>query len=309
MATLREYYESDFTYAAKLHVRVRINEQDFEAVVLFDFSGYSAFLAFYVPGQTHSLEYFISLVRGLEYGRTKLQLTGKVTLPSANQFPGALQVENKPDFEILARFFGDETWISSKSISSSKRVFIYSERELSESELLALREEGQTLGHEIQFRSQRHVQERSKFELPLAFISHDSRDKEAVARKIAINLQRMLCPVWYDEFSLRVGDPLRETIEKGLKECKKCILILSPRFLSNNGWRKKEFNSIFTREILHDQRLVLPVWYGVTADQVYGYSPSLLNVKGIDWNALGEQEVSRQLYHAIMVGPSADEML
>src|ERR1043165_7480259 len=36
---------------------------------------------------------------------------------------------------------------------------------------------------------------------PLAFISHDSRDKESIARPIALRLQRMLCPVWYDEFS------------------------------------------------------------------------------------------------------------
>ncbi|MDP6102278.1 MAG: hypothetical protein QF579_03090 [Dehalococcoidia bacterium] len=52
----------------------------------------------------------------------------------------------------------------------------------------------------------------------MALISHDSRDKDDVDCKIAINLNRMLCPVWYDEFSPKVGDSLREGIEKGLKE-------------------------------------------------------------------------------------------
>jgi hypothetical protein len=37
--------------------------------------------------------------------------------------------------------------------------------------------------------------------------------------------------VWYDEFSLKVGDSLRESIEKGIKECKKCILILTQNYL------------------------------------------------------------------------------
>ncbi len=69
----------------------------------------------------------------------------------------------------------------------------------------------------------------------MVFISHDSHDKEEVASKIAIELTRRVCPVWYDEFSLKVGDSLRESIEKGLKECKKCILILSPSFLTNKG--------------------------------------------------------------------------
>ena len=110
----------------------------------------------------------------------------------------------------------------------------------------------------------------------------------------------MLCPVWYDEFSLKVGDNLRESIEKGLKECKKCILILSQNFIANNGWTKKEFDSIFTREIVEEKKLVLPVWYKVTKECVYDYSPSLLNVKGADWEMLGEDEVCRQLHRVIM---------
>jgi TIR domain len=59
-----------------------------------------------------------------------------------------------------------------------------------------------------------------------------------------------MCPVWYDEFALKIGDNLRDSIERGLKECRKCVLVLSPNFLTNGGWTKKEFDSIFTREIL-----------------------------------------------------------
>jgi hypothetical protein len=104
-------------------------------------------------------------------------------------------------------------------------------------------------------------------------------------------------------FSLQLGANLRESIERGLKECKRCVLTLSPHFISNRGWGKREFESIFTREILEDKALVLPIWYGVTKNQVYQYSPSLLNVKGIDWNALGEEEVCRQIYVAVTSAP------
>ena len=34
--------------------------------------------------------------------------------------------------------------------------------------------------------------------------------------------------------------------------------------------------------------------------EVYNYSPSLANVKALDWNLLGEEEVWRLLYNAIM---------
>ena len=107
-----------------------------------------------------------------------------------------------------------------------------------------------------------------------------------------------MCPVWYDEFALKVGDNLRDSLEKGQKESRKCVLVLSPNFLTNGGWTKKEFNSIFTREILEAQQRVLPVWHEVRKEQVYEYSPSLLNVKGISWE-IGSDEVCRRLYVAI----------
>lgn len=116
---------------------------------------------------------------------------------------------------------------------------------------------------------------------PEAFISHDSRDKDTIARPIAQGLSRLGHQVWFDEFSLKPGDRLRESIEQGLRDCKRCILILTPNFLSNRGWGATEFNSIFTREVLEGASVVIPVWAGVKKEDIYAYSPSLLNVVGL----------------------------
>src|SRR4029077_4843599 len=137
-------------------------------------------------------------------------------------------------------------------------MVIYSESDLSEEDVLALKTKALPLGYEVQYRSTRHALERSKFETPVGFISYDSRDRD-VSRRIAVHLNKMICPVWYDKFSLKVGDNLRDSIEKGLKECHKCILLFSRHFLTNAGWTKSEFDSIFTREILQEKKLVLPV--------------------------------------------------
>lgn len=299
MATLYQYYSTDFSNTVRMHVNFPVKDQKLEAVVLFDFVGYLAYAAFYVPGKDHKLEFFLRLLKALEYGKTQVEPVGLITLPAAKQFPGQIRVENKESLEIFARFHGDPTWISAKKLQASRRVFIYCEAEFSQESVAYLKEEAEKLGHDIQIRSTEYMNTRTKFEQPLAFISHDSRDKDVIARKIAVNLKGMLCPVWYDEFSLKIGDNLRENIEKGLKECKKCILILSPNFLSNSGWTRKEFDSIFTREILEDKKLVLPVWYQVSKQQVYEYCPSLLNVKGANWDQLGEEEICRQLNRAI----------
>ena len=109
----------------------------------------------------------------------------------------------------------------------------------------------------------------------------------------------MVCPVWFDEFSLKVGDNLRESIERGLKECRKCIIVLSPYFLSNNGWTKAEFDSIYTREIIEKKNVMLPVWRNVTKEEVYDYSPKLANIFAVS-SALGIATMAGKIYKVVM---------
>jgi hypothetical protein len=299
MATLRQYFETDFNHVVRVHVRFEVSGgEEIEALWLVDFLGYLSFLTCYVPGEGRSLEFYLRLIRALEYGKTQLHFRHNITLPSARQFPGVLRIENQGVLGVYAQFFGDQGEISASQVQMSKRIFIYSETQLADQEIIKLKEEGRKLGHEVQFRSQTHAMMRSKHETPLAFISYDSADRE-VAKGVAIGLQRLMCPVWYDEFSLKVGDNLRDSIEKGLRECRKCVLVLSPNFFSNKGWTKKEFDSVFTREILEEKQLVLPIWHEVGSQEVYQYSPSLLNIKGLKWKELGQDEVCRRLYLAI----------
>ncbi len=178
------------------------------------------------------------------------------------------------------------------------QVYIYSERPVDEEIKLRLQREARNVGHRLTFRSTEYVRERSRYEHPRAFICHDYRDKASIAQPLALALQRRMCMVWFDEFSLRVGDSLRAQIEQGLRECSKCIIILTPTFLLNNGWARREYDSIFTREIVEERGVILPVWHGVSPRDVYQYSPVLADKVGVDWE-LGQDEVARKLVLAI----------
>ena len=48
------------------------------------------------------------------------------------------------------------------------------------------------------------------------FICHASEDKDDFVRPLAELLQQQNISVWYDEFSLNVGDSLRQKIDEGL---------------------------------------------------------------------------------------------
>ena len=223
MARLREYFDTDLSHTIKIYCRHTVAGTEIEFVILCDFSAYMACTSCYVLGE-HSLDFFIQLVQSLQHGQTALTMGGKVVLPSARTVPGEIRIANPID--ILVRPYGNPDWISWKQLTTSMRLFIYSESDLRDDEIRTLQAEGRKTNQHVLFRSSRYVSERSIPEKPVGFISYNSRDREDVARKIATTLQTTMCPVWYDEFSLRVGSNLRDSIEAGLKSCKKCILIL-----------------------------------------------------------------------------------
>jgi hypothetical protein len=192
-------------------------------------------------------------------------------------------------------FGGLPSQANNQTLIFTGRLFVFAERTVPDAEIEQFRAYCLTKSIYLIWRDSKYADERSKFERPKAFISHDSRDKKDVAEPIASGLQALLCPVWYDEYSLGVGDSLRETIEKGIRESAKCILVLSQNFFANNGWTKAEFDSIYTREIIEQKLVMLPVWHNVNKKDVYSYSPTLANRMAVN-TEIGMKEVVRRLY-------------
>ena len=105
------------------------------------------------------------------------------------------------------------------------------------------------------------------------FISHASEDKDEIVRPLAMALQSENLRVWYDEFELKIGDSLRQKIDRGLANSKVGLVVLSPNFISK-GWTNYELDGIVTRTVSGEQ-VLLPIWHNITKQQVVSYSPSL----------------------------------
>ncbi len=104
------------------------------------------------------------------------------------------------------------------------------------------------------------------------FISHASEDKEEFARPLAKALEGDF-QVWYDELKLRVGCSLLEEISKGLADSDYGVVVLSNHFFAKN-WPQQELNGLFALEE-KDKKVILPVWKGVSKEDVMAYSPIL----------------------------------
>lgn len=104
------------------------------------------------------------------------------------------------------------------------------------------------------------------------FICHASEDKD-VARPLAEALRDAGLSVWYDEYTLQVGDSLRRSIDGGLAGCRYGVVILSPNFFKKE-WAQKELDGLAAREV-DGVKVILPVWHALTREEVARRSPML----------------------------------
>lgn len=105
------------------------------------------------------------------------------------------------------------------------------------------------------------------------FISHASEDKDDFVRAFATSLTNKGLKVWYDEFALKIGDSLRQKIDRGLAKSRVGLVVLSPSFIAK-GWTNYELDGIVTRNVSGEQ-ILLPIWHNLTKQQVIDFSPSL----------------------------------
>ena len=284
MATIREYFDTD-ARALTVHKSWTCSSRDAGtsveviAKIAYDFEANAKYWYIYVPENSDLPGCLHAIFSTPELAECRLGPEGD----------GALVEMGHSDYSER---------LSSSTLQFTRRVHLYLDFDGSAADRRSLVTEVHAKGFFLSVRDREYARKRSESEKPLAFISHDSRDKDSLVRELAHQLVRLMCPVWYDEYSLKVGDSLRASIEKGLKEARKCIIVLSPNFLSNDGWSKAEFDSIFTREILEKTNVILPVWHNIGAKEIYEYSPRLADKVGLP-SSLGVEELAQRLSAAV----------
>lgn len=134
-------------------------------------------------------------------------------------------------------------------------------------------------------------------EKPDVFISHASPDKATFVRPLAEALRKLGVAVWYDEFSLELGNSISQQIDCGIANSRFGVVVVSPAFISRN-WTQHELRSLVSREVDQDIRII-PVWHGVTKKQVSDFSPSLADKLAVDTSQVDAMEAAIRILRAV----------
>jgi hypothetical protein len=108
-----------------------------------------------------------------------------------------------------------------------------------------------------------------------SFISYATED-EAFVTDVVFGLKSNGLKVWYAPLSLKVGDSLLNSIEKGLSESRTGVLVLSPSYLAKN-WTRYEMD-ILIRQYVDKGKKILPIWLNVTKQNI---EEKLIGLSGI----------------------------
>ncbi|MGV1963584.1 toll/interleukin-1 receptor domain-containing protein [Agrobacterium sp. 22-222-1] len=129
------------------------------------------------------------------------------------------------------------------------------------------------------------------------FISHASPDKDSFVRPFAEALRRLGVNVWYDEFSIGLGDSIAGAIDKGMAQSAFGIVVISPSFVDRK-WTQHELHALIGLNVEEDRKIV-PIWLGVTRADVAAIRPSLADKMAIDTQHIDADEAAIQILRLV----------
>jgi RNA-directed DNA polymerase len=135
------------------------------------------------------------------------------------------------------------------------------------------------------------------------FISHASEDKAEVAKELADRLIAEGITVWYDEYSVRLGDDLLHKIDEGLVNSQFGVVIFSPNFFAaKKTWTPREYSGLVAGEDVDKEKRIIPVWHKITREELYRKSPTIANRLALLTSKMTIEEMAKKIAERVRQG-------
>lgn len=123
------------------------------------------------------------------------------------------------------------------------------------------------------------------------FLSHASEDKDEIARPLAGALTARGVTVWFDELNIRVGQSIRREIERGIRDARFGLVIVSQSFMAKQ-WTQTELDALWGKQLAARDDSLLPVWHKVTYDEVQQGLPLLAGLHALNTSTMSIDKIA-----------------
>jgi hypothetical protein len=104
--------------------------------------------------------------------------------------------------------------------------------------------------------------------------------------------------VWFDEINIKVGQSIRQEIERGIAGCRFGVVIVSPDFFAKQ-WTQAELDALFGKNVDAGGNTVLPIWHHISKDEVNRHSPLLAGVFALNTAVSTVDEIADSLLEVV----------
>lgn len=123
------------------------------------------------------------------------------------------------------------------------------------------------------------------------FISHANKDKLSYVNDLYSVLSDLGIEIFYDSKVLSWGDKWKDVILNGTEQSEFAIIVISENFFGRE-WTEKELNTFLEQENTSGQKIVLPLLYNVTIDQLKAKYPALEEIQAISTSDYTKEQIA-----------------
>lgn len=112
------------------------------------------------------------------------------------------------------------------------------------------------------------------------FISHANKDKLDYVDALYQSLRKLGINIFYDSEVLSWGDNWKNVILDGTAKSEFAIIVISKQFFDRE-WTEKELSEFLARQNESGQKIILPLLYNITLDELKALYPDLVDLQVI----------------------------
>lgn len=112
------------------------------------------------------------------------------------------------------------------------------------------------------------------------FISHANKDKLDYVDELVDGIKQLGIRIFYDKDEISWGDNWKGKILNGTKQSEFAIIVISENFFGRE-WTEKELTEFLNRQNESGQKIILPLLYNITFDDVTRKYPQLEDIQGL----------------------------